>query len=72
MATSLQKVTEVAEDVVRATKAIAELSAGKNGANVAQLVRILEKQVRQAVAGRIKARRRADKQRRGSGGRFAR
>lgn len=67
---SLRKTIELAEDVVRATKAIAELSAGKNGANASELARILEKRVRDAVAGRKKAARRAGKMRRDSRGRF--
>ncbi len=70
MARSLQSLTDLAEDVVRATDAIIRIKAGKNGAAVAQLGVVLERQLRKVVASRIKARRRASRATRDSRGKF--
>jgi len=66
----LRAITELAEDVVRASKAIIELKRGKDGANVAELARLLEKSLRKTVIGRVKARRRAARSARDVMGRF--
>lgn len=70
MPRSLQSLTDLAVDVARSVKAIDELRRGKNGANVTALADTLERRLRQVVAGRMKARRRAVAAPRNSAGRF--
>ncbi len=68
---SLQGLTEVAEDVARAIAAINQLRRGKNGAQIAKLAEILERRVRNIVAGRMRRSRQASRRPRDIGGRFA-
>ncbi len=70
MARTLRVITEIAEDVVRATTAVAALSKGKNGAAVASLVTALEREIRRAATVRIRRRKKAAQQPRGNSGRF--
>lgn len=70
MARSLQALTDLAVEVARGFKAINELRSGKNGANASALAELLEKRLRNVVAGRMRSRRRAGNATRDSRGRF--
>ncbi len=69
---SLRVLTEIAEDVLSATVAVARLSKGQNGAAVGSLVRALEREIRRAATVKIKARRRSASMGRDTAGRFNR
>jgi hypothetical protein len=69
---SLRVLTEIAEDVLLATAAVARLSKGQNGAAVTSLVRALEREIRRAATVKIQARRRSAAMGRDTSGRFNR
>lgn len=69
---SLRVLTEIAEDVLSATVAVARLSKGQNGAAVGALVRALEREIRRTATVKIQARRRSARMERDTSGRFQR
>jgi len=69
MATRIERLIAVGRDALEAIRAADELRKGKNGANVAKLADILEREARDVVAAALKRRRR---RKRTTGGKFTR